>query len=81
MKMRRCNTREPTLLSAMVEKGGIGCGNGILVRVLSRSRGYFRLDGSGIGNSVITEFWRASGPNLVVELMPTEVLLANEGRA
>lgn len=42
MKMRRCNTREPTLLSAMVEEEGNGCGDGkILVCVLSATLSLF----------------------------------------
>lgn len=68
MKMRRCNTREPTLLSAIVEEGGGGCesGSGCVRAIAERT---FFSAGRERQNSVINlplACWRDLEVELIV---------------
>jgi hypothetical protein len=65
----------------MVEEGGIGCGTEYLCACYREAVVILGWTAAASAAASSLEFWRASGPNLVVELMPTEVLLSNEGRA
>jgi len=71
MKMRRCNTREPTLLSAIVEEGGDGCesGSGRVRAIAERtffSAGWERQNEQNSVINLLLACWRDLEAELIV---------------